>query len=209
MPLSRSSLGIAIAMIGFVAYGTISTMALSGGPPANSAKEGCTCHSAQPSAGTTASLTGLPATYEGGKEYALTVSSTTDATGVASPQNYGGFQLIASVGEFKKPATNPDWVQVSTDKKTIMHTLMGDQMNQEQSWSVAWVAPGKASNPVTFYVAVNRVNGDGSNNDADHWNKITYTVPAQKKGAPGFEPVLVIAAVVAAGLLLGLAQKKA
>lgn len=187
--------GFLLASVGLVGL-ALGTDALSNGPRTGGldvSTDGCNCHSATPNPMTAITFTGLPETYTPGQVIDLTVSSTTDVVAVEAPQNHGGFVIQATAGTFAaRGTTQAGWVQTGANPPYIEHTKLGETTNAPvngvQTWQVTWTAP--SSGDMTFNVWVNRVNGDGSNSAADHWNTVSDSVkgPAAggKNGSPGF-----------------------
>lgn len=172
---------LALASIVAVA---VSVQAFSSGPPAQTvvSGDGCTCHSPNPNAATTVTVE-APTSYTLGQTYTIRVTSTTDVTSVGV--NKGGFLSWASAGAYAAPSSNAAWYQTETldGKSVIKHTSAGDQQNLNQAWEYRWTAPSTNVGTVTIKVWVNRVNGDGSASEADHWNRKHVTV-----GAPATSP---------------------
>ncbi|UXD22767.1 hypothetical protein IPA_08080 [Ignicoccus pacificus DSM 13166] len=102
---------------------------------------------------------GLPKYYEPGKVYNITIEITKGPPckgGVAC----GGFAVSVSGG--KLIVTDPKDTFLTTDlfgHEILTHTSQGAL---KRKWSFAWKAPTKPK-PVIFSIAVNAVNGDGSN----------------------------------------------
>jgi len=162
-------------------------------------EQGCTCHSATPTDSVKAQLSGVPASYTPGTTYDLTIAISGGPT--PGGDNAGGFDLSATGGTLAVPPNATD-VQIKSGEAT--HTTAG---NDNRTWKVRWVAP--ASGSVTFHLAVNAVNGDGSPSSADQWNSAAVTTKpvgddgeTTEKPIPGFEIVLAFTAVAIGVLLL-------
>lgn len=197
MRLSRLSRVAALLLLVGAAFGTLATTAFPTGPPPDAARDGCTCHGAA-SPATVPSLSGLPWKYENGKLYPVTVSSVSSVERVAGATNLGGFQLMVSDGVLT-PVTsfNDTWMSILGNQQTAQHTDAGARDNGPQIWDVTWQAPSKGKGEVAFWVAVNRVNGDGTF-DGDHWNRIEQEVEFWKKGAaPGLDLAAVLGVLAA------------
>ena len=97
-------------------------------------KNGCNCHDGGgASDSVTASIEGVPESYNGSESYTLTVSFT-GGPGTEGNENVGGFNLWTSGGTFAS-------LDSSTQLKNpndITHTLEG---NNQRSWTLEWTAP--------------------------------------------------------------------
>ncbi len=135
---------------------------------------GCSCHATSASSSVSAFVTladgsPLPSNYDAGATYSLAFGFTGgpgEAT-VADRVNVGGFNLMASKGEFT--ITDGDNTQIMAGQLT--HTDAGNDL---QTWTVDWTAPsgGKAD----LLLTVNSVNGDGLASDADEWSQTSYSM---------------------------------
>jgi hypothetical protein len=165
--------------------------ARSGGPPASTvmADNGCSCHSADPNANTVVTVT-FPAQYLGAARHPIKITSTTDVA--QNPVgNKGGFLAWVSKGSFAKRSGSEDWYQTGTLSNGtwwIEHNGKGDSDNAAQQWLFDWIPPTSDVGPVTLKVFVNRVNGDGTNSDLDHWNRRSIVVPAGPAGTASMTP---------------------
>ena len=119
---------------------------------------GTACHS---NTGTvTPELSGLPGSgYSAGDVYTLTMGGSGGPSGTN-----GGFNLDASHGAFSNPGSN---AQILTGEVTHSNS-------NSRSWTVDWTAPSSGSGDVTFYLAVNFVNGNNGN-DGDAWGYSSWT----------------------------------
>ena len=179
--------------------GALAPVASYPGGISGQSEKGCTCHSATPTASVSAQLSGVPTTYTPGATYDLTVTVGGGPTPGGS--NAGGFDLSVTSGTLAVPANATD-VQIKSGEAT--HTSVG---NDNRTWKVRWVAPTSGS--VTFHLAVNAVDGDGSPSSADQWNSASVTTKpvgddgeTEEKPAPGFEVVMAFTAVAVGVLLL-------
>ena len=164
----------------------VAVQAYSTGPPANNvvSDDGCTCHSANPNAGTVVNVA-HPSSYLGAVRHPIRVTSTTDV--VQNPAgNKGGFLAWASHGTFAKRDGSEDWyiVEALDGKSVIKHNLRGDSSNTAQDWRFDWVPPTTDVGTVTIKVWVNRVNGDGGASALDHWNRKHVTIAPSPHGDP-------------------------
>ena len=119
---------------------------------------GTACHS---NTGTvTPDLSGLPGSgYSAGAVYTLTMGGSGGPSGTN-----GGFNLDASHGAFSNPGSN---AQIQNGEVTHSNS-------NSRSWTVDWTAPSSGSGDVTFYLAVNFVNGNGLNT-GDAWGYSSWT----------------------------------
>lgn len=157
---------------------------------------GCTCHCANASSEVVPSLQGLPAQWEHGATYTLTVSFTGGPAGSPGGMNVGGFNLQArhpadasvGVGTFIAPNGQ---VQVQLgDAADATHTTAG---NDQSSWTIQWRAPDSGFHDARFTLYTNSVNGDGANgfgNCSDRWNTVTVTVPGPEPPPDETPPVI-------------------
>nr|MBP6624960.1 hypothetical protein [Chitinophagaceae bacterium] len=157
-------------LVAFVLYMTLSSS--SGGITGQSVA-GCTCHNASVSANTLVTITGLPAGgYVNGTVYSLTVSVTNTAVVAASPNGLGdGFNMTATAGTFTAVAGT-----AVTTTPEIRHTSRRPPVAGTASWTFNWTAPASGNANMTFNVAGNATNGDGSASTLDQWNKTSVTI---------------------------------
>lgn len=127
------------------------------------AQTGCECHGLSADPTVTVDITGLPAEYNPGETYQLTVTVT---GGPATTK--GGFNLEVTAGTLSPVDSS---VQTNAFQNQSTHT----HPNQ-RSWDVDWTAPAQGTGPVTFWAAGNAVNGNG-NAGGDGWNLFSTVVP--------------------------------
>jgi len=147
------------------------------------------CHSGSPvnSGSGNVSITGLPANYLPGQQIPLTVTvNQADAV-------IYGFQLTAidnqgrRAGTYTLPAGTPPQLQVVTgfvngnERRYVEHTQHGILPTQfgTRSWNFTWTAPAERIGKLSFYVAGNGANSDGSSGG----DKIYTTVKATLSGS--------------------------
>ena len=151
MHTSRSS-KIAIIM-GIVSAALLLAPAATSVPTGveNAFQSGCNCHGATPSDSVTASIDGLPDSYNYSEEYNLTLSFVGGPTNLNNI-NQGGFNLWVSHG---KISVDDGTAQIWSDNEAS-HTEAG---NDQTSWLVKWTAPAD-DRSVEFILHVNSVNGN-------------------------------------------------
>lgn len=120
---------------------------------------------------------GLPGNWTADRTYVLNVSIDGARDPLPNGQNAGGFSLQVSHGELSVPnGSGRVQVEEAGTPRNATHTSSG---NDRRSWEVAWTAPGaNATDTVTFWLAVNAVNGDGFANAFDQWNTASFDLPA-------------------------------
>jgi len=123
---------------------------------------GCTCHSGSATEGVVITLDGVPENYTAGETLTLTITITGGPE--ASGENHGGFNLDASAGTLT-PFDNTSHLMDGE----MTHTEFG---NDQRTWQVNWTAPADNTTDITFTAHGNAVNGDGSANSDDKWNKV-------------------------------------
>ncbi len=131
------------------------------------AVSGCTCHGSSPTTGVVPAIAGLPSAYDPGAAYTLTVSVS------GGPAKGGGFDLLVDGGTLSPGDTN---VQAFSAME------VGHKNPNELRWSVHWTAPTNGNTAVTFSLAANSVNKDGTD-AGDAWNLLSAVV--NPVGAPG------------------------
>jgi len=179
--------------------GAVASLGYSNGPPDHMAGDppdeyDCTvCHSNFPvnSGDGILSLEGVPAGYSPGASYLLTVRLTDPG------QSRWGFEVTAldpDGNEGGVLVATSDSVQVSGDpsdgeRDYLKHTLLGTRPGTASGrWLVGWDAPPVDVGPVTFYLAGNATNDNGST-AGDY----VYTVVATTDGTVGVAPVAAVA----------------
>lgn len=148
-------------------------------------EEGCICHGPNQADDGTADgnvvvqfrMEGLAGNYQPGESYNLTVGASDTDVPVSEDGNKGGFNLLVNLGTLEVPDGWTDFVEVSEGAQGFeaTHTVQGDQNGR--TFNLTWTAPSADDGPAVFTLFVNTVNGDGSNNEADHWNKKIVVVP--------------------------------
>ena len=136
---------------------------------------GCTCHSENPDNSVTIILDGLPYHYASGEQYELKIQL------IGGPEmdisSYtGGFSMRVSSGTLG-PSTGFDGLVQNweDDPETLTHTEAGSS-TEDRTWLVTWIGPEGSTEPVTFWLAGNTVNGDMAPSDLDRWNRLTASV---------------------------------
>lgn len=128
------------------------------------------CHSAATSNSTFISLTGLPASYQAGTSYPLTLNFTASGT-------VYGFQITAAKsGASTKLGT---WTIVNSGNTSLVSTTRVSYLNatSNKTWSLQWNAPATAGNgTVVFYVSAIAANNNGSSS-GDPTHIKNFSVP--------------------------------
>ncbi len=162
-------LPILTPLIAFVLYVTLSSNSAGVGGAYSS---GCTCHNQ--STNTLITVTGLPAGgYTNGTVYPITLTVTNSSIIAGSPfGKRDGFNMKASSGSFT-PVTGI--VLVGFGSTEIRHNTPKAASTGTASWTVNWTAPASGSATITFNVAANATNGDGTSSN-DEYNTYTTTL---------------------------------
>lgn len=175
---------LAVAVAAIITFSAVQSFAASAGPqPATTGvpafgsepAEGLCiqCHNSfalDPDATGALAVEGVPAEYEPGHSYTLTVKlASTDKTVLR-----WGFQMTAvsmkdgaGAGEFV--VTDPQKTQVISamtgTRSYIEHSYGGTAIGQAggTSWSFDWKAPAASAGAIGFFAAGNTANADGSN----------------------------------------------
>lgn len=139
------------------------------------AKTGCTCHSGDqitPDDSVTLLVSGLPYLYEGDVAYELKIQiiGGPDIGGDHS----GGFSMRTSAGNLAGAAGYEDMVQNGDDASSLTHTADGSN-TADRSWMIIWTAPAADSGDISFWLAGNSVDGDGSQL-GDAWNRLSFSL---------------------------------
>ena len=155
--ICRRRIVILLVFFFLVSYVNV-TMASSSGKTGKSVT-GCTCHTG--SGMVTPTLSGLPSgDYYTGTTYSLTISGTGSPSGTK-----GGFDLSSSSGTFSNPGAN-----AKLESGEVTHSN-----KNSRSWTVDWTSPTAGTGTVTFYLAVNFVNGNGAVS-GDGWGTNSWQV---------------------------------
>lgn len=143
-------------------YGNGSDAARTGAP----GESNCTsCHSGSTQSGTginTVIMTegvNVVTSYTPNTTYNVAVSFTSSAS-------KNGFQIVALNSSDAQagsitiiPSTGTQLITGSAGKKYVTHNSSG---NQQSSWAFQWTAPSSNVGDVTFYLATNETNGNGT-----------------------------------------------
>lgn len=173
----------------FFAVSTMGGMLLarSGGPPTgltgDFGQSNCTeCHTgnALNSSGGTFAITGVPASYQPGQTYPITVSIQ------KSGQSRWGFELavrFVSSGQQAGSLANINAdTQIVPDSgiNYIMHTSTGTHPGTSSgSWTFNWTAPATAQGAIRFGAAGNAANNNGNNQgDFIYTTTVTSNAPS-------------------------------
>ena len=173
---------IAAAVVGAFCFNNFSTnsekvSASASGPVAahtNAPGEtNCTqCHTGTPVNGGSGSvaISGIPANYLPNQQISVTTTVSQESAVIY------GFQLTAldsqgkQVGTFTLPAQSPQQLQIVTgivggnQRKYVEHTINGivPTVFDTKSWTFNWKAPAERVGKVSFYMAGNAANSDGT-----------------------------------------------
>ena len=128
---------------------------------------GCNCHSQAGSTAASVGISGLPASYDAGDSYQLTVSVTGGVSGSG-----GGFSLEVNKGTLSA-GVGQTLVKVNNQGNSATHTMTG---NSYRSWSFDWTAPSQNAGLVTFEVAGMTSNGNGGTS-GDRWATSMVQIP--------------------------------
>jgi hypothetical protein len=193
--MRRRTLGAAV-LAAFLCSGLSTPAAgFSGGPPDGYAgdppqfRDCMSCHSSFPpnSGSGNLGLQGLPAAYEPGQPYLLTVSLDDEG------QQRWGFEMTVLDASLLQAGVmtpvDPQFVQVSEGpgtqrdyaKQTNAGTFPG---SPSATWEISWEAPPAGTGPVHFFVAGNAANGNGSTS-GDFVYLLDAVVPEASSGVAG------------------------
>jgi hypothetical protein len=175
-----------VIFFGFCCTGSV-LLAVSSGPPAGRTGDfgqtNCTeCHigNALNAPGGTFAITGVPAEYQAGQTYPITVS-------IQKPgQSRWGFELAvrsaASGSQAGSLANTGGSTQIIPEGgiQYVMHTLTGTRPGTTSgSWTFNWTAPATAQGPIRFSAAGNAANNSGSElGDFIYTATVTSNVPS-------------------------------
>ena len=151
------------------------------GGPTEVAKEGCTCHNADPSNDMTLFMRGVPTVYVPGDEYTMTVQLVGGPSSTGA--NHAGFSLLVSDGALSSPDGETHLV-ADGDATRLTHTADGAH-GDDRSFSITWTAPAAGAGTISFWLAGNAVDGSGAPDAADQWNRLSFALP---EGAAGEDP---------------------
>jgi hypothetical protein len=170
----RRNIKLVAVLITILSWATLTFAFSAGPPPANTGAPGegtCNdCHSSFSinSQGGSVKLAGLPQNYTPGMQYNLTV------TVAQTNMMRWGFEITALTDDGSAAGTfvitDTDKTQLITDNSTgkvrnyVEHTLDGSQRGVKDSanFNFAWMAPASNIGNITFYLAGNAANGDGT-----------------------------------------------
>ncbi|MBJ24396.1 MAG: hypothetical protein CMB64_06980 [Euryarchaeota archaeon] len=152
-----------------------------GGGPLNVAKDGCTCHGSDPSNSVTVIVDEVPFAYVANEKYSLrleVIGGPDKGTG-----NTGGFSMEVNYGSLGPAEGYEDLVQNWEDNiSTLTHTEEGARVD-DRAWLIEWTAPEENTGKVTFWLALNSVNG-ADQNLGDMWNRLTFHIPEITENTP-------------------------
>lgn len=147
-------------------------------------EEGCVCHGANrqsdgrvnPNVGVFFNVSGHPFKWETGKVYNISLGSdASDVPEATTPgANRGGFNLRVNVGVLAAATGEEKFVTIIGPTEAT-HTAEGDQ-RPGRTFNLTWTAPTDGEEAAVFTLFFNTVNGDGANDDKDHYNGLTYVI---------------------------------
>ena len=139
------------------------------------AKTGCTCHSGNaiaPDDTVTVLIADVPYNYVADQGYTLVIEI------IGGPEIGGsasaGFSMRVSEGSLSAGPGYEDMVQNGDDSTTLTHTDAGSNPT-DRAWTIVWTAPIATTGDVTFWLAGNSVDGDGSPG-GDAWNRLSFSL---------------------------------
>ena len=163
--LSRRLVVVAILAMAMVILPSVTSLPT--GVDYGLVQDGCNCHSAAASDSVTASIDGVPESYNKSETYTLTVSFT-GGPGTEGNENVGGFNLWTSAGTLTS-------LDSSTQLNSPQDATHAEEGNNQRSWTLEWTAPDNNESNIEFTLHTNSVNGDGSASSADMWNRAEAT----------------------------------
>ncbi len=137
-------------------------------------------------------ITGLPARYDPGMTYQVTVTNSTSD----NSRRRWGFQLTALTSGNARAgnlANNSGFTSILNDdgpggnRQYIEHNLQGTFAGDGSpaAWTFNWTAPATNVGSVTFYAAGNQANNNGNNTgDQIYTTTLTVNPPATSSGPP-------------------------
>lgn len=163
MALNLAGRGALVALLMAVAAASQVVSGNFAASPGFSGRAGVTClacHTESPVGHVEAQavLDGLPAAWDPGQSYTLTIRVDGGPPAMPAPQPQGGFDLDVGAGHLVLPPGSEQTLRlVGTQEATYLPA--GTLMRQ---WSVDWVAPGLSSYPqaVPVWLAVVAANGN-------------------------------------------------
>ena len=163
--LSRRLVVVAILAMAMVILPSVTSLPT--GVDYGLVQDGCNCHSSAASDSVTASIDGVPESYNKSETYTLTVSFT-GGPGTEGNENVGGFNLWTSAGTLTS-------LDSSTQLNSPQDATHAEEGNNQRSWTLEWTAPDNNESNIEFTLHTNSVNGDGSASSADMWNRAEAT----------------------------------
>lgn len=144
--------------------------------------QGCSCHNPQVAPDVIGNVD-VPSRFEPGQTYTLNITWTGGPEPAGLGSNNGGFNLLATAGEFAPPEGDAaGWVQVVGEGNEVTHTIAGEQQTI-RNFTVLWTAPEEVE-PVMFVLTVNSVDGNGAPDPTDLWNQfVVVTQPTEAEAA--------------------------
>jgi hypothetical protein len=172
------------------AFSSGPTAGLTGAPGEGSCTE---CHGGAPNVGPGQfTITGLPARYDLGMTYQVTVTHTT----TDNSRRRWGFQLTALTANNTKAGeltNNSGFTSILNNdgpggnRQYIEHNIQGTFAGQNltASWTFNWTAPATNIGAITFYASGNQANNNsGSTGDQIYITSEIVNPPATNTGLP-------------------------
>ena len=159
-----------VALLAMPAFGS------SGGPPVSNGADptvefGCTCHGGgTPSTAVIVSISGVPQAYTVGETYNFTISLQHQSNSL------GGFLMTDFGAGTFTPLDEQHTREAEDNPDAISHSQTGND------WLIPWTAPSSDTGAIHFSLVGNAVNGDGSFDEGDNWNILTFSI-ADPNGA--------------------------
>ena len=178
----RAAVNRAIVCLMLLGLLALPSMAMSGGPPAETdngdltVKYGCTCHNnGAPSDRSVVMITGVPVMYglDETYQYTITVADSLYLSG-GDGNNKAGFLLSSSgMGAFTW-VDDQDIREADDAPEDVSHS----STDSDGIWFLNWTAPTEDVGAISFWLAGNSVDGSGVPDEGDYWNLLSFTVNA-------------------------------
>ena len=178
----RAAVNRAIVCLMLLGLLALPSMAMSGGPPAETdngdltVKYGCTCHNnGAPSDRSVVMITGVPVMYglDETYQYTITVADSLYLSG-GDGNNKAGFLFSSSgMGAFTW-VDDQDIREADDAPEDVSHS----STDSDGIWFLNWTAPTEDVGAISFWLVGNSVDGSGVPDEGDYWNLLSFTVNA-------------------------------